>query len=193
MMHSPLRLGLVVLLLAFAACGSTAPAPTPLPEPPAPLDDHDAFAGTWTLDKERSTAIDPWRRLSVEIAMDGEAVILKRLWRGTREGGTTTDSVRVVPGGPAATAPLEQWPDNRHLGAYLTGDSTQTVTARWADDGRTLVTEVEVTLSIQQGTKPIRTYTEYRLSPDGDRLDVLQLRSTRPRPVHYVFHRADDA
>jgi hypothetical protein len=50
-----------------------------------------------------------------------------------------------------------------------------------------------VTLSIQQGTKQIRTYTEYRLAPDGDRLDVLQLRSTRPHPVHYVFHRTDDA
>ena len=46
-------------------------------------------------------------------------------------------------------------------------------------------------MSIQQGEQPIRIYTEYRLSPEGDRLDVLELRSTRPRPIHYVFTRAD--
>lgn len=154
-------------------------------------DDHHDFTGSWTYDAEESTAIDPWRRLSIEIGRDGEAVILKRIWRGSREGGTAVDSAYVVPGGPPAMVPLEQWPDNRHLGAYLAGDSTKTITARWEDEGRTLVTESHLTVSVQQGTRPIRIYTEYRLSPGGERLDVLELRSTRPRPVHYVFHRAD--
>lgn len=194
-------LAAAVLLLAFAACGSMAPtssAPT-LASPDtnaaaqadAPPEAAAAFAGSWQLDADRSTAIDPWRRLTLDLAFDGDAVIVERRWRGSREGGSTLDSVRVVPGGPAATAKLEQWPDNRHLGAYLAGDSTKTVTARWLDDGRTLATESRLTVSVQQGTQPIRIYTEYRLSPDGDRVDVLELRSTRPRPVHYVFRRSD--
>lgn len=150
---------------------------------------HDDLTGSWTYDS--GTAIDPWRGLSIEFEREEDAVILKRIWRGTREGGTAVDSVYVVPGGAPATVKLDQWPDNRHLGAYLAGDSTKTVTARWEDDGRTLVTESRLTVSIQQGTRPIRIYTEYRLSPDGDALEVFELRSTRPRPIHYVFHRAD--
>ena len=194
-------LAAAVLLLVFAACGSTAPtsdgsAPVmpdaELPASPvAPPDAAAAFAGSWQLDADRSTAIDPWRRLTLDLAFDGGAVIVERRWRGSREGGSTLDSVRVVPGGPAATAKLEQWPDNRHLGAYLAGDSTKTVTAMWLDDGRTLATESRLTVSVQQGTHPLRIYTEYRLSPDGDRVDVLELRSTRPRPIHYVFRRTD--
>lgn len=185
-----------VLLLALLACSSTAPGVMPLPEPTlsmiTAMPADTAFAGRWQLDAERSTSVDPWRDFSVEIALDGDAVILKRLWRGSREGGATVDSVRVVPGGGMATAKLDQWPDNRHLGAYLAGDSTKTVTARWADEGRTLVTESTLTLSIQQGTRTVRIYTEYRLEPSGDELTVLELRSTRPRPLHYVFTRAGD-
>lgn len=151
----------------------------------------DAMSGTWVLDKDLSTDIDPWLHLSVEIAADGDGVILKKMWRGSREGGATTDSVRLAPGGTVVSEPMEQWPDNRHLGAYIAGDRTKTVASRWEDGGRTLVTEATLTVSIQQGERDLRIYTEYRLSPEGDRLDVLELRSTRPRPTHFVFFRAD--
>lgn len=156
-----------------------------------PLPDAGAMSGTWILDKDLSTDIDPWLNLSVEIAADGDGVILKKMWRGSREGGATTDSVRLIPGSAVVSGPMEQWPDNRHLGAYIASDRTKTVAARWEDGGRTLVTEATLTVSIQQGERDLRIYTEYRLSPEGDRLDVLELRSTRPRPTHYVFFRAD--
>ena len=170
---------LLITALAITASG-------PVPDPPdAP------FAGTWVLDHDLSTAIDPWRNLSVEMAMDGDAVVLQRKWRGSREGGAFSDSVRLVPGTTVQSAPMLQWADERHLGAYIAGDRTKTVASHWADDGQTLITESTLTLSIQQGEQPIRIYTEYRLAPDGDRLDVLELRSTRPRPIHYVFTRAD--
>ncbi len=62
-------------------------------------------------------------------------------------------------------------------------------------DGRTTVApssrRAHFMVSAQQGERRIRIYTEYRLSPEGDRLDVLEVRSTRPRPIHFVFHRAD--
>ena len=176
-----MRLFLTLCLVLFAGAAAAQ----------APSDP--AWAGTWRLDRDRSTAVDPWRDLTVVLALDGDAVVLERRWRGSREGGTAVDAVRVVPGGAAAKAPLEQWPDNRHLGAYLAGDRAKTVRAWWKDDGHTLATESTLTLSVQQGTRDVRIYTEYRLSPGGDRLDVLELRSTRPRPLHYVFHRADDA
>lgn len=196
--NGPMR-PLVPLLfaLALAACRTPAAPPAAMGVadgagalPATRLDP--AFAGAWALDGPRSTAIDPWNQLSLEIADAGAGAIdLKRHWRGSREGGAFTDSLRVVPGRSARSAPMTQWPDNRHLGAFIAGDSTKHVATRVEDGGRTLVTESRLTVSVQQGEHDLRIVTEYRLSPEGDRLDVLELRSTRPRPIHYVFRRAD--
>lgn len=151
------------------------------------------LSGTWVLDQARSTAIDPWRNLSLEIDVTGEDVSLKRHWRGSREGGAFIDSVRVKAGGDAVKVQLEQWADNRHLGAYIGGDGTKTVTAQWVDGGKTLTTESHVILSVQQGEAPVRIYTEYRLSSDRNRLDVIEIRSTRPLPSHYLFTRSGES
>ncbi|WP_420454343.1 hypothetical protein [Rubrivirga sp.] len=182
-------LAVVLAAVALAACGATSPA---FEAPPQPRPPNDALLdGAWAYDAELSRAIDPWRNLSIDIATDGDGVVLKRMWRGSREGGTALDSVRLVPGTTVRSAPMLQWPDERHLGVYITGDRTKAVASRWEDDGRTLVTESEFTVSAQQGERRIRVYSEYRLSPEGDRLDVIEMRSTRPRPIHFVFHRAD--
>jgi hypothetical protein len=84
---------------------------------------------------------------------------------------------------------MGQWPDNRHLGAFLGPDSTKLVTARWMDEGRTLRTETRLRVRTSQGTRPIRIYSEYRLAPDSAHITLLELRSTRPSPLRYVFRR----
>ncbi|NND73095.1 MAG: hypothetical protein HKN43_16090 [Rhodothermales bacterium] len=147
------------------------------------------FAGNWLLDAQRSTAIDPWRGLSLELSISENLLTIQRKWRGSREGGTTVDSSVVQVNGPPASAVLEQWPDNRHLGAYITGDRSKTIRAFTLDRGRTIGTESFLTVSVQQGEKQLRIYTEYRLSVDNDRIDLIELRSTRPTPTHYVFRR----
>ena len=183
-----LALGLATAVLT--ACSATPPALGASPQPPVDRQADALLDGAWTYDAERSRAIDPWRNLSIDIATDGDGVVLKRMWRGSREGGAAVDSVRLVPGTTVRSAPMLQWPDERHLGVYVTGDRTKTVASRWEDDGRTLVTESAFTVSAQQGERRIRVYSEYRLSPEGDRLDVLEMRSTRPSPIHFVFRRA---
>ncbi len=178
----------LAVLLAFAALAGCSTAGTvALSRPVQAL--APAFVGSWRLDASTSTSIDPWANLGLRIALDGDAVTVVRHWTGSREGGTSTDSVRVVTGGPAVTVRMDQWADNRHLGAFLTADSSKSVTARVEDRGATLVTESRVELVVQQGEIPVRTTTEYRISPGGMRLDVLELRSTRPTPIHYVFAR----
>lgn len=180
---------MALLALTLSACAATAPgSPAPAATSAhARLDP--AFEGVWQLDPTHSTSIDPWLHLTVAITRSDDAVTVVRRWTGSREGGASTDSVRFVPGGRAVTVRMDQWADNRHLGAFLTADSSKTVTGRVDDDGATLVTESHVRLIVQQGEIPVRTYTEYRISPGGTRLDVLELRSTRPLPIHYVFDR----
>lgn len=151
------------------------------------------FSGEWAINEERSTAIDPWRDLTLRITATEEWVDLTRAWRGTREGGAFDDSLRLQIGEAVQSPPMIQWPDNRHAGVYIAGDRTKTVFSEWKDDGHTLTTEATLEVSVQQGLRTVRIYTEYRLSPGGDRLDVLELRSTRPRPIHYVFFRSSDS
>ncbi len=149
-----------------------------------------AFGGSWQIVQDRSTSVDPWRRLALDIQIERDRVTLKRIWSGNREAGTYVDSTTVRTDGTPARIAMEQWPDNRHLGAFLGGDSTKQVTARWLDDGRTLRMQTRLHVRTSQGTRPIRMYSEYRLSPDQTRLTLLELRSTRPRPLHYTFRRA---
>jgi hypothetical protein len=86
---------------------------------------------------------------------------------------------------------MTQWPDNRHIGAFLASDSSKSVSAAWLDDGQTLRVTTRLTVRISQGTTRIRTYSEYRVSPSGRHLVVLELRSTRPKPIRYTFERAE--
>jgi len=157
-----------------------------LSDPPL---DPGAFYGTWQIIGDRSTSVDPWRRLRLEIRGQSGRVTLKRIWSGNREAGTYVDSVSVPTDGTPVTVAMGQWPDNRHLGAFLGPDSTKQVTAQWMDDGRTLRTQTRLRVRTSQGTRPIRIYSEYRIAPDSTHLTLLELRSTRPSPLRYVFSR----
>jgi hypothetical protein len=150
------------------------------------------LSGTWSIDKERSTAIDPWNGLRIEINASASRLTLERIWQGSY-GFATSDSMTIPIDGSSHRVPMQQWPDNRHIGAFLASDSSKTVSARWLDDGRTLQVTTRLTVRISQGTTRIRTHSEYRVSPSGTHLTVLELRSTRPKPIRYTFERAPSA
>jgi hypothetical protein len=144
--------------------------------------------GTWRLVTAESSPIDPWNTLTVAIDAGPARLSLTRRWHGPTDY-TTTDSVRIPIDGDAHRAPLPEWPDNRHIGAFADPDRPRRVQAEWLDDGRTLRVTSRFGVETSQGTQRVRTYTEYRVAPDGDRLVVIELRSTRPKPRRYVLER----
>jgi hypothetical protein len=146
------------------------------------------LSGTWTIDKAQSTAIDPWRDLTIDVDASASRLTLERIWRGYY-GFDTSDSMTIPIDEAPHTVPMPQWPDNRHIGAFLGGDSTKTVTAQWLDDGRTLQVTTRVPVRTSQGLRSLRTHSEYRVSPDRTHLTVLELRSTRPDPIRYTLER----
>lgn len=175
------RYGLPVLwIAALVLLAGSAPANNP---------NNPDFEGQWVLQKQGSTPVDPWSNLSLEIAVDGQQVTIERIWSAGRFRGV--DDMTLEVDGGVNREPLHRWLANRHLGAEIREDTTRQVTAEWLDDGRTLRVESRYTVLTSQGRAPIRTYSEYRLSPDGRTLTLLELRSTRPRPMHYIFTRAD--
>lgn len=147
------------------------------------------LAGLWTIDRARSTAIKPWERAELTIAVAGDAVeIVRRLqWGPDRK---VADTTRAVADGRTVTAnPVEHWLDTWYTNVYIGGDKQKQVTAAWLDGGRVLKLETNLMLEAQQGDHPVHIYDEFRLSPDGRTLTQFQLRSTRDQALVYVYNR----
>ncbi len=138
------------------------------------------------IDRETSSAFDPWRRILLEVAVEGDAVTIERTVTTGRRTSVQAYPLKV---GETVAVPVEWWTGNRHIGAYMGGDGQERIHAEWIDDGRTLRLESHYTLATSQGETPVRSYHEYRLSRDGSTLRVIELRSSRTLPVVHVFHR----
>ncbi len=161
-------LSLLLLTAPFAAAGS-------------PL------AGTWRFDPARSTELSPWQSYELTLDVAGDVVTISRQLGSGRRG--FNDTMVLNTAATDNVMAVELWPDNRHLGAYIGGDRTKHVRAEWLDGGRILRLSTNLVLSTQQGDRPINILSDYKVSANGAVLTLIELRSTRNRPVVYVFNR----
>lgn len=145
------------------------------------------LAGNWRFVPERSTDLSPWRTYDLTIAVEGKQVTLVRELAAGRR--TFADTTRLDTGLPVNVVPASYWPDNRHLGAYMGGDKTRRIRTEWIDGGRLLRLSTDVTLTTQQGDRAVNILSDYKVSANGAQLTLTELRSTRNRPVVYVFRR----
>ena len=158
---------------------------------PAAEPDACLLAGTWRYDAARSTELSSWGALQLVIAVDGPHVTLTRhLAAGRRayDEVTALDLSRAL-----NVVPVEWWPDNRHLGAYIGGDKTKKIRAELLDGGRLLRTSADLVLATQQGERAVNILSDYKVSANGTQLTLIELRSTRNDPIVYVFNRVTDA
>lgn len=146
---------------------------------------NDDFTGRWKIDTSRSSALDPWRTLDMEISIRGSMISITRFYAAGRR--KAQESMTIDTSLPSQIVTVEGWWDNRHIGAYLDEGDKKIVAAKWLDRGRTLQLNIEMVLETSQGSSPVRVIREMRLSPDGKTLRVLQLRSSRNLPVVRVF------
>lgn len=93
-----------------------------------------------------------------------------------------------IDGQPTAIS-VPYWSDNRHIGAYIGGDGHKRAHLRVLDGGRILRIESDLILETQQGERAVNILSDYHLSPDAQTLTLIELRSSRPQPVTYVFTR----
>lgn len=168
-------LSLTLALLVFPALAFAAPASHPL-------------AGTWHFDAARSTELSPWRDYTFTLAVDGDRVTIARQFASGRRQFADTQTIDLSR--PDNVVPVSLWPDNRHLGAYIGGDRTKHVRGEWLDTGRVLRLSTDLVLSTQQGERAVNILSDYKVSANGTRLTLTELRSTRHRPVVHTFTRA---
>ena len=149
------------------------------------------LAGTWRYDATRSTELSAWGTLQLVITVDGPHVTLTRHWAAGRR---TFDEVTPIDLTQAVNViPVDWWPDNRHIGAYIGGDKTKRIRAELLDSGRRLRLSANLVLATQQGEHEVNILSDYKVSVSGERLTLIELRSTRDEPVIYVFNRVTDA
>ena len=168
-----LQLGAIAALLSAWSVGQAA--------------DH-PLAGTWHFDAARSTELSPWRDYVFTLTVDGDRVTIARQFGSGRRQFADTQTIDLTR--PDNVVPVSLWPDNRHLGAYIGGDRTKRVRGEWLDAGRILRLSTDLVLSTQQGDRAVNILSDYKVSANGTRLTLTEIRSTRNRPVVYSFTRA---
>lgn len=146
-----------------------------------------SLAGTWKIDLARSTELSPWKdyELTLQVGKGSVTVARKLAW-GRR---VYEDTSTFPTTGKPKVLPFNFWPDNRHLGANVGTDKTRRVASHWLDDGRLLRVTSDFVLNTQQGDRAINVLSDYKVSGNGTELTLTELRSTRNRPVVYVFKR----
>lgn len=151
--------------------------------------DTSAFNGRWKLDRARSTALDGWHEWDLVISVDGSRVSLGHEMKWGR---TNFAATNVVDTAQAVTLPKFFRVEQRHMALYPTKGKTTAVRSAWLDSGRTLRVEADTPIEISQGETIMRIYAEYRLI-EGDReLQLIELHSSRPRPLVYTFTKVSE-
>lgn len=143
-----------------------------------------ALAGRWRLEPALSTALDGWHKMDLVIALEGTqvAVTYDMLWIRSKVVATNTyDTARPVEA--KGYFRVEQ----RHMAVYPAKGGVTTATASWIDGDRVLRTEALTPVEVSQGNVTMRITSEYRVSETGDTLTVIELHSSRNRPLVYVF------
>ena len=140
------------------------------------------FNGRWRLDATQSTALDGWTAMDVALTPKGDEVAIRydMRWRSTSRV-SATNTVNT-----AAKVELPEFfrVEQRHMAVYPVKGASTPVTAAWLDDGRTLRVEA---------VTPVEIYQEFRVAEGGQTLTLIELHSTRNRPLVYVFRKlADD-
>jgi hypothetical protein len=147
-----------------------------------------AFTGKWTLDPTRSSALNFWNSLDLEISVNGSRVDMTRtLSRGDR---TAVEVYKLDTDMAGNVCPVDWWADNRHMALYIGGDGAKHIKASWLDDNRVLRLDSNFVVTTQQGEKTINILSDYKISPDGGELVLIETRSARARPFVCVFKRA---
>jgi hypothetical protein len=77
--------------------------------------------------------------------------------------------------------------EQRHMAVYPAKNGVTKASAAWIDGGRVLRTEAFTPVEVSQGDVFMRITSEYRVGETGDTLTLIELHSTRNRPLVYVF------
>jgi hypothetical protein len=140
--------------------------------------------GRWRLDKARSTALDGWHEWDLVISVTGSQISLQH---DMKWGRTLFSATNVLDLTRPVSVPDFFRVEQRHMALYPAKGAPISAKASWLDDQRTLRVEADLPIEISQGQAVMRLYSEYRLLEGARDLELIELHSSRPRPLVYRF------
>ncbi len=171
------RTGMTLLLVACSLAGAGGAAARSV----------NRFDGIWTLQKEKSTNIDPWEEWSLQITNGGSSVTMIKDLRAGRYG--QKDTMHIIADGKPHEIPMHpgKWLENVHLAVYGSGSAVRTVVATSTDS--TLQLRITEKLQTEQGEAMVVISQHYSISADNTTLTMDETRSSRTTgpSLHYVF------
>ena len=152
--------------------------------------DEKGLDGRWELVKNKSTDIDLYGTLSLDIRTQGQNLTLIRTWGAGR---SYRDSLTLPVGGAVVSVPVTNrvFPSNVFMGFMMPVGSSREVTVfRDADGG--IRVEESFRLRGSQGETAVTATNLFALSPGGETMTYEIRRSTRTSgpPVKFVLKRA---
>lgn len=148
-----------------------------------------AIEGRWRLDTAASTALDGWQKMDLAIDLDGSKVAIAYTMQWRR---TVHEATNVFDTSTAVEMKDFFRVEQRHMAVYPAKHGVTKAVAKWIDDDKTLLTEALTPVEVSQGDVIMRITTEYRVSELGDKLTVIELHSSRNRPLVYVFNKVTE-
>ena len=152
------------------------------------------FNGRWEFVPHKSTDIDLWGTLSVEIRQSGDAVTVINTWG---RGRSFSDSLRLATDGSRTTVPVRNrvFPSNVFMGLMMPVGTDRRMTASWEDGGSVLKVDEEFRVRGSQGETAAHAVHRYVLAGDAETITYTIRRSTRTTgpEVRYVLKREGTA
>ena len=155
--------------------------------------DSGTLDGKWELISDKSTDIDLYGTLSVDIRTQGADLTIIRTWGSGR---SYRDSITLPVGGTVTNVPVTNrvFPSNVFMGFMMPVGTFREVRA-FRENGNGIRLEESFHLRGSQGETDVNATNLFTLSPGGETLSYEIKRSTRTSgpPVKFVLKRAGSA
>lgn len=147
--------------------------------------------GSWELVPQKSSDIDHFRTLRIDIRSVGNQVAISQTWVSRVQ---VKDSLALIPGGKPVAIPVGSWvfPHNVFMGLRMVEGEQRTIFAQWEREGTALRLEDRFNVLGSQGKNPLSVVHRYELSPGKEVLVYSVKRSTRRSgpEIKYVLKRS---
>ncbi|MGE5315359.1 MAG: GxGYxYP domain-containing protein [Acidobacteriota bacterium] len=149
-----------------------------------------AFTGSWKFVPGRSTDIDLYGTISLDIEQNGSNVLLVHRWGGGRSHRDSIELKNLTEHASTQSAIRSRvFPTNVFMGLSMPVGQTRTIKASYDKKAAMLALDERFPLRGSQGTTAVEVTSEYKLSEDGMFLTLTMKRSTRKasKPLVYTF------
>jgi hypothetical protein len=161
---------------------------------PSSSQGNPALTGKWEMIPHKSSDIDLYGTLSVEIRQSGALVTVINTWG---KGRSIRDSLRLATDGSTTRMRVNSWvfPSNVFMGLMMPVGTERLFKTLWENGGSVLRIEEQYSIHGSQGVSRANAVHTYVLAADGETITYTIERSTRKSgpPVRYVLKREGTA